>query len=250
MSDGYRLKILLFATLKDKAGTAEVELAFAKPVTLQELKRQVGESIPAVADLLPSSIAAINQEFAFDEDVVPEGSEVAFFPPVSGGTSTESYNEPEAGAENDIYLITEDELDLDGITRRLVQPTTGAVCAFIGMVRGETTRNNPQTTAYLEYEAYQSMALAKMQQVGQEIHSNWPDIEKIAIVQRIGKLMPGTPTVLICCTAAHRDTGVFEAARYGIDRLKEIVPVWKKEIGPKDQTWVSGEYTPSRDDRY
>ncbi len=62
--------------------------------------------------------------------------------------------------------------------------------------------------------------------------ARWPTVEGIAIVQRIGRLYPMTPTVLIACTAAHRDTGVFEAARYGIDRLKEIVPVWKKEVGP------------------
>jgi molybdopterin synthase catalytic subunit len=73
-------------------------------------------------------------------------------------------------------------------------------------------------------------------------------VEGIAIVQRIGRLFPGTPTVLIACTAAHRDTGVFEAARYGIDRLKEIVPVWKKEVGSRGETWVEGEYLPERGD--
>jgi molybdopterin synthase catalytic subunit len=61
--------------------------------------------------------------------------------------------------------------------------------------------------------------------------------------------MPGTPTVLIACTAAHRDTGVFEAARYGIDRLKEIVPIWKKEIGSNGQEWIEGEYIPTPEDK-
>jgi len=69
-------------------------------------------------------------------------------------------------------------------------------------------------------------------------------VEGIAIVQRIGKLYPKTPTVLIACTAAHRDTGVFDAARYGIDRLKEIVPIWKKEFGPNGETWIEGDYIP------
>jgi molybdopterin synthase catalytic subunit len=73
-------------------------------------------------------------------------------------------------------------------------------------------------------------------------------VEGIAIVQRIGVLQPGTPTVLIACTAAHRDSGVFEAARYGIDRLKEIVPVWKKEVGSQGEVWVEGEYLPTSDD--
>ena len=83
-----------------------------------------------------------------------------------------------------------------------------------------------------------------VRQVADEIRSRWPTIEGIAIVQRIGRLYPRTPTVLIACTAAHRDTGVFEAARYGIDRLKEIVPVWKKEVGPNGEEWIEGDYLP------
>ena len=83
-----------------------------------------------------------------------------------------------------------------------------------------------------------------MKQVGEEIRARWDSIEGIAIVQRIGRLYPQTPTVLIACTAAHRDTGVFDAARYGIDRLKEIVPIWKKEVSPDGQFWVEGGYVP------
>ena len=112
------------------------------------------------------------------------------------------------------------------------------------MVRGETKRGDAHETEYLEYEAYVPMAEAKMKQVADEIRERWPVIEGIAIVQRIGKLYPKTPTVLIACTAAHRDTGVFDAARYGIDRLKEIVPVWKKEVGPSGEEWVEGDYIP------
>jgi molybdopterin synthase catalytic subunit len=93
------------------------------------------------------------------------------------------------------------------------------------------------------------MAEAKMRQVAEEIRARWPSVEGIAIVQRIGRLEPGTPTVLIACSAAHRDTGVFEAARYGIDRLKEIVPVWKKEVGPSGETWVEGDYFPEPEER-
>lgn len=88
-----------------------------------------------------------------------------------------------------------------------------------------------------------------MRQVADEIRARWPSVEGVAVVQRIGPLDPGTPTVLIACTAAHRDTGVFEAARYGIDRLKEIVPVWKKEIGPNGEVWVEGHYQPASADR-
>lgn len=143
-----------------------------------------------------------------------------------------------------IYSITEDEIDLDALLDQITLPSTGAAAIFTGMVRGVTTRDNPHETIYLEYESYLPMAEAKMKQVADEIRARWDTIEGIAIVQRIGRLYPRTPTVLIACTAAHRDTGVFDAARYGIDRLKEIVPVWKKEVGPNGEEWIEGDYIP------
>ena len=143
-----------------------------------------------------------------------------------------------------IFSVTEEEIKLNDLLAKITLPSTGAAAIFTGMVRGVTSRENPHQTVYLEYEAYVPMAEAKMKQVAEEIRAQWPSVEGIAIVQRVGKLYPQTPTVLIACTAAHRDTGVFEAARYGIDRLKEIVPIWKKEVGPGGEFWVEGEYIP------
>jgi molybdopterin synthase catalytic subunit len=143
-----------------------------------------------------------------------------------------------------IFSITEVEIDLNALLAKITLTSTGAAAIFTGMVRGETRRGEAHDTEYLEYEAYIPMAEAKMKQVADEIRARWPVVEGIAIVQRIGKLYPKTPTVLIACTAAHRDTGVFEAARYGIDRLKEIVPIWKKEVSRNGEFWVEGEYTP------
>ncbi len=143
-----------------------------------------------------------------------------------------------------IYSITESEIDLNDLLARITLPSTGAAAIFTGMVRGVTSRGDAHETEYLEYESYVPMAEAKMKQVADEIREKWPVVEGIALVQRIGKLYPKTPTVLIACTAAHRDTGVFDAARYGIDRLKEIVPIWKKEFGPNGQEWVEGDYIP------
>ncbi|MBI3360297.1 MAG: molybdenum cofactor biosynthesis protein MoaE [Chloroflexi bacterium] len=148
-----------------------------------------------------------------------------------------------------MFRITHDALDLDALVASITLPSTGAACIFTGMVRGITQRDDPHETTYLEYEAYVPMAEAKMKQVAGEIREKWPAVEGIAIVQRIGRLDPGTPTVLIACSAAHRDTGVFEAARYGIDRLKEIVPIWKKEVGPSGEEWVEGKFKPTGDDR-
>ena len=144
-----------------------------------------------------------------------------------------------------VTLITEDELDLNDLLRQITSSCDGAVAMFTGLVRGVTGRDHPHETDYLEYEAYQPMAEATMKQVADEIRARWNTIHGIAIVQRIGRLYPGTPTVFIACASSHRDTGVFEAARYGIDRLKQIVPVWKKEIGPNGNEWVEGEHRPT-----
>lgn len=143
-----------------------------------------------------------------------------------------------------IIAISTEELALDELLAQVTLSTSGAAAIFTGIVRGVTTRGEPFKTLYLDYEAYSPMAEAKMRQIAAEIRIRWPSVEGIAIVQRIGKLFPQTPSVVIICTAGHRDTGVFDAAHYGIDRLKEIVPVWKKEVNPQGEFWVEGEYIP------
>ena len=139
-----------------------------------------------------------------------------------------------------IVSVTENSIDINKLVTQVTLPSTGAIALFTGIVRGETKRGESRKTEYLEYEAYQPMAEAKMFQIAERIRQKWPTVEGIAIVQRIGRLYPETPTVVVACGAAHRDTGVFEAARYGIDRLKEIVPVWKKEVGPNGEFWIEG----------
>jgi MoaE-MoaD fusion protein len=231
------IRVLLFASLKERAGVNSLTLEIPDDARVQDLKLLLAEKYPNLAPALDSALVSLNREFAFDEDPIPPLAEAALFPPVSGGSEFPT-----------IFRITEQALDLDDLVARITLPTTGAACVFTGMVRGLTSRENPHETIYLEYEAYGPMAEAKMQQVADEIRFRWSSVEGIAIVQRIGRLEPGTPTVLIACTAAHRDTGVFEAARYGIDRLKEIVPVWKKEVGPHGQSWVEGAYHPRAED--
>jgi MoaE-MoaD fusion protein len=237
-----QITVLFFASLRDLAGTKEAQLELPAGATIADLKNSLVERFPRLEPAMGSALVSVEREFAFDEEAVPSGAEVALFPPVSGGSG------PFAQEFPTIFSITEDELDLNDLLARITLPSTGAACLFSGMVRGLTSRGEPHETSYLEYEAYKPMAEAKMRQVAEEIRLRWPVVEGIVIVQRIGRLDPGTPTVLIGCSAAHRDTGVFEAARYGIDRLKEIVPVWKKEVGPSGQAWVEGDYTPSPDD--
>jgi molybdopterin converting factor subunit 1 len=231
--------LLYFSILRARAGTARETLEVDGPLTVTGLRQLIAERHPALAEALPSAVMAVNRDFAFGDHPIADGDEVAIFPPVSGGA--------EPGPT--VLHITQDPIDLNALLAGLTLPTSGAACVFTGMVRGETRRGPAHSTAALEYEAYRPMAEAKMRQVADEIRARWASVEGIAIVQRIGLLDPGTPTVLIACTAAHRDTGVFEAARYGIDRLKQIVPVWKKEIGPDGEAWVEGDYIPEPEDR-
>lgn len=234
-----KVKILFFATLRDRTKTKEINLELRDGTKVKDLKAQLKLQFPELDPAVDTALVSINREYAFDEDEIPEVAEVALFPPVSGGAGK---NFPT------IYKITEAEIDMNELVAQITLPSTGAACIFSGMVRTITKRGDPHITKYLEYDAYQPMAEGKMRQVAEEIRNRWPAVEGIAIVQRIGHLDPGTPTVLIACTAAHRDTGVFEAARYGIDRLKEIVPIWKKEVTPNGEEWVEGAYYPTAKD--
>lgn len=232
-----RVSVLYFATLRDRAGVKDEPFECPSGTTVKEFKELLGQKRSELVPALDTALVAVNREFAFPDHVLQEGDDVALFPPVSGGGPVT------------VTRITRDPVDLNHLLNELIQPTTGAACVFTGVVRARTERDAPHDTAQLTYEAYIPMAEEKMGQVAAEIRERWPSVEAIAIVQRIGDLAPGTPTVMIACTAAHRDSGVFEAARYGIDRLKQIVPIWKKEIGPGGEAWVEGDYKPTPQDR-
>jgi molybdopterin synthase catalytic subunit/molybdopterin converting factor small subunit len=232
-----QITVLFFANLREMVGMKKTSIDIPDGTNVKGFKVLIGELYPSLIPQLATTLVSINKEYSFDEDLVPMGAEVALFPPVSGGTDGDA-------TRPSFFGIEEGELDLNELVERITTPRTGAACVFTGMVRAVTQRDNPHETQYLEYQAYQKMAVEKMQQVGEEIWDSWPSVEGIAIVQRIGHLNAGTPTVVIACSAGHRDSGVFEAARYGIDRLKEIVPIWKKEVGPDGELWIEGEYFP------
>lgn len=231
----HEITVLFFATLKDAAGIQRLALDYSPGETVADLKERLSQRIPALEPALGNAVISVNQEFAEDHVVLPAAAEVAVFPPVSGGSATHC-------------LICHDAPDLNEILRQVTTPEAGAVCFFVGVVRGRTT--NPknaaavQITEHLEYEAYKPMAEAKMGEIAQEMRERWPAVDHIYILQRVGHLLIGEVAALIACTGAHRHSGVFEAAAYAIERLKQIVPIWKKEAGPDGTVWIEGEYIP------
>src|SRR3990170_3765560 len=155
------IKVLFFATLKDRAGLRETSLDMPDGSQIKDLKDHLLERFPGLAGALDSALVSMNREYAFNEDSLESGAEIAIFPPVSGG-------QDEAPT---LFAIASEDLDLNDLVAKITLPTTGAICIFTGVVRAETRLDNPHETSYLEYEAYQPMAEAKMRQVAEEIRS-------------------------------------------------------------------------------
>jgi MoaE-MoaD fusion protein len=229
-----QVKLLFFATLKEIVNKKDLVVLFPTGKNIRFLKEFLISEYPQLSGRLSYALCSYNHEYVNDEQLIENNAEIGFFPPVSGGSDE----------ENDTILLTEARLDLDLLLKTLTTKETGAACIFTGFVRGETERGNRHKTIKLEYESYLPMAELKMRQICTEIHEHWPQIKKIYMVQRLGTLEPGAVTTVIGCSSGHRDEGIFEAARYGIDRMKEIVPVWKKEIGTNGSEWVEGKYKP------
>lgn len=140
------------------------------------------------------------------------------------------------GAGKKRFEIVTSPIDVNDVVGRVMAPAYGAVTAFIGVVR-ENSRG--RQIRYLEYEAYPEMAEEMLEQIGREIRERWPAIENVSIVHRVGHQEPGEISVVIAVAAGHR-ADTFDAARYAIDRIKEIVPIWKKEVAVDGEWWVEG----------
>jgi molybdopterin synthase catalytic subunit len=132
-----------------------------------------------------------------------------------------------------LFEITTERPSVDEVIARLADPASGAVVAFVGVVRGDT---DGRAVRWLEYEAYPEMAEEMLQQIGDEVRERWQTIQQVAIVHRVGRLDVGEISVVVALSSAHREEA-FDAAHYAIDRLKEIVPVWKKEVWTDGAEW-------------
>jgi molybdopterin synthase catalytic subunit len=214
-----KIRVRLFASVRDLVGQREVVLDLPEGTTMGELLRQFVVEYPTLRGLAESLLLAVNREYAESNRVLAEDDEVALIPPVSGGV--------------DLYEITEAPLSMDALTGIVAQNTSGAVASFLGIVR-EFARG--RQVLYLEYDAYPEMAVGKMREIGDEIRRRWA-ADRIAMVHRVGRLGIGEASVAIAVSAPHRREAL-QACAYAIERLKEIVPIWKKEVWADGSEWI------------
>ena len=219
-----RVKVLFFGVARDLTGVGQDQVDLRDGEQLGDLWRRYERRFPRLAEMSGSLVAAVNEELADRSHRLSEGDEVAFLPPVSGGRDD---------ATADVYGITHDVIRAEDLAGSLKAPGAGAVVAFEGIVRDNL---RGRQTRYLEYEAYEPMARRKMAEIGAEARGKFP-IGRIGIVHRTGRLEIGETSVAIVVTASHR-AAAFEACHFLIDRLKQVVPIWKKEYFEDGEMWA------------
>ncbi len=151
-------------------------------------------------------------------------------------------NQVKPEVSQDIFEITREPIDKPGLEQRLLTGGAGAIVTFDGVVRNQTKGRRVVT---LHYEAYVPMALKEMRRLGDELRERWPDIERIGIIHRFGELQISDSSVVIVITSPHRRVA-FEACHQAIDRLKQTVPIWKKEIFEDGEEWGAGQSPPNQ----
>ena len=218
-------------------GRAQDELELAGERRVSDVFEHYAAASPALHGFSRSILLSRNHEFAKRDDMIQDGDEIAFLPPVSGGTADPYGDEILDADTGNFFALTCGEIDSRRIVNRLLRNEDGAVVDFLGVVRNNT---KGRATKYLDYECYRPMALKEMARLGREIAAGFP-IGRIAIVHRLGRMLIGEASVAIVVTSPHRRPA-FEAALAGIDRLKKTVPIWKKEYFEDGEVWVEGDW--------
>lgn len=229
-----QVKLLLFASLKDIVGARQLLLDMPDGARVKDLLEHLESRYPRMKEYRNVVLTAINEDYVGRDTPIHDGDEVAVFPPVSGG---------EIGSDalvlsrpGELYQITRDPIDSQTAARRLLRAEDGAICVFEGVVRNHS---RGKRTLYLVYEAYETMALRKLEEIGVFVRQAW-DIDSIAMIHRLGRLDIGETSVAVIVTSAHRRAS-FDACHYAIDKLKKVVPIWKKEFFEDGEIWVEGQ---------
>lgn len=225
--------------MRDLVGVAHETIAVETPFTLSALFDRYADRFPALRDMSASIVLARNQEFASPATMLADNDEVAFLPPVSGGSGVFTHSIEDADSGN-FFGLTRVSIDAAAIARRLLRGEDGAVVTFEGVVRNNT---KGRATRFLDYECYEAMAVRLMAEIGREIAAAHA-IGRIAMAHRLGRMEIGETSVVVIATAPHRRPA-FDAALEGINRLKKTVPIWKKEHFADGEVWVDGEWDDS-----
>ncbi|OLD26028.1 MAG: molybdopterin converting factor subunit 1 [Chloroflexi bacterium 13_1_40CM_3_65_12] len=216
----------LFARLREQAGTDAETVEVRPGSTVDDVYDALRKAHAGLEANRESVRVAVNQEFADWDAIVSDGDEVAFIPPVSGGTH----------AVGVLFELTTDPLDPRRLEAAVAHKGAGAICTFTGIVR-DSSRGRSVT--HLEYEAYGEMATAEMRKIAAEIGERWPEA-RVAMAHRTGRLEIGEASVVVSVSCPHRAEAI-DACRWGIDRLKESVPIWKKEHAADGTYWIEGD---------
>ncbi len=231
-----QVTIRLFAGLRERADTASIAVTLpddqesSAGSTVQSAIDAASEQVEGGLQMRGHIMIALNREYVEADHSVKDGDEIALIPPVSGGAALRT-GLPDDSFQN--VLITTAPLDPEPLTNHVTTEEDGAVVTFLGVTRNH---NAGRTVDYLEYEAYRPMADEQIQSVIDEMKEKW-EIGRVAVAHRTGRVDIGETSMVVAVGAAHRRPA-FEAALYFIDRLKEVVPIWKKEYFEGGEVWI------------
>lgn len=220
-----KIQLRYFAILREVLGRSEEVREVDQGTTAGALYDQLAVDVPRIAGLKRSVMLMVNQEYVPADHPLQDGDELALIPPVSGGAAPIRH-----------FEVTTDPLDTQAIERLVASPENGAILTFTGTVR-DNARGKGVTA--LDYEAYPPAAEKMLERIGDEMRERWA-IERVAIVHRYGLLQIGEASVVIAVASPHRDEA-FAACRHAIERIKEIVPIWKKEHYDDGAVWIGSE---------
>ena len=232
-----RVRVLFFGMLKDFAGESSDLLELPEGALVRDVLAHYSSEVPRIKESLASLAVAVNQEYAGAETALKPGDEVALLPPVSGGSEGETPSGRRRCSSRS--SIVRDVIDTQDVVRKIKSSEDGAAVVFEGVVRNQT---RGRKTLYLDYEAYEEMALAQMEGLAEQALKQF-QVREVALIHRLGRLEIGETSVLVVVASAHR-AAAFDACRWLIDTLKRTVPIWKKEYFEDGAVWADGEAFP------
>jgi MoaE-MoaD fusion protein len=237
-----RVRVLFFGMLKDLTGMASEALELPAGASVRDVLAHYEAQYPRLKQVSSSLALAVNQQYASPETKLKPDDELALLPPVSGGAGEAAGGTPAGlpAGRRPYASIVPAKIDTQQVLSALKRGEDGAALVFEGVVRNHT---RGRKTLYLDYEAYEAMALQQMEVLAEQALRQF-QIRDVALVHRLGRLQIGETSVLIAVVSAHR-AAAFDACRWLIDTLKRTVPIWKKEYFEDGAVWADGEPFPA-----